>query len=218
MGCSAGSCCIMERVVVVGAGLSLKSSLSTHINPRPGFYGLVTAKTYRQVTGAYRHGTPEDHELYADEVPACFTTPRSHAPKSGLLIIDSASDLGGSWASERLYPNLLSQNSYGLYEYSDLPLAAAVPTNSADEAAQFIPGWKINRYLHIWSEKWALKKHIRLNWKVGTYTVSHISPTHCLRSRPSADCPPRNGHWTSPLREAPDPSPFSAINWSLRQA
>lgn len=82
-------------------------------------------------------------------------------------MIDSASDIGGTWAEERLYPNLLSQNSYGLYEFSDLPLSDVVPEEHADDIqSQFIAGWKINRYLRVWVEKWQLKKHIRLNWTV----------------------------------------------------
>ncbi|KAF9890547.1 hypothetical protein FE257_005678 [Aspergillus nanangensis] len=135
----------MARVVVVGAGL----------------YGLITAKTYLQIKGA------QHPSLYADDLPTCFTTPQAHS--DALLIIDSASDLGGTWARERLYPNLLSQNSYGLYEYSDLPLASAVTDSPEDDPdSQFIPGWKINRYLHLWSKKWDLHKHIRLKWKVSS--------------------------------------------------
>ncbi|KAL5355503.1 hypothetical protein BJX96DRAFT_170735 [Aspergillus floccosus] len=139
----------MARVVVVGAGL----------------YGLITAKTYLQVTSAYDR--PQAPETYEDEVPDCFASTCGDA--SALLVIDSASDIGGTWARERLYPNLLSQNSYGLYEYSDLPLADAVRSDPESEAEeQFIPGWKINQYLHIWCRKWDLHKHIRLNWKVSS--------------------------------------------------
>lgn len=83
-----------------------------------------------------------------------------------LLVIDSESDIGGTWAKERLYPNLLSQNSYGLYEFSDLPLTNVVPPDEDGSGKQFIAGWKINRYIHAWTEKWKLKAHIRLNWRV----------------------------------------------------
>lgn len=83
-----------------------------------------------------------------------------------MLLIDSASDIGGTWAQERLYPNLLSQNSYGLYEFSDLPLAEVIPPDEDGAGKQFIAGWKINRYLDVWTEKWKLKEHIRLNWTV----------------------------------------------------
>ncbi|KAL5338388.1 hypothetical protein BJX70DRAFT_408675 [Aspergillus crustosus] len=123
----------MPHLVVVGAG----------------FYGLIAAKTYLQVNGAYAR------------------TEKEEQPNDDVLIIDSASDIGGTWAQERLYPTLVSQNSYGHYEFSDLPLATAVPDDSSQEDdSQFIPGWKINQYLHIWSQKWDLTRRIRLNWQV----------------------------------------------------
>lgn len=84
-------------------------------------------------------------------------------------MLDAASDLGGTWAEERLYPNLLSQNSYGLYEFSDMPLSEVVPEEETGVGQQFIAGWKVNRYLHAWVTKWNLKKHIRLGWKVSMY-------------------------------------------------
>ncbi|KAL4946497.1 hypothetical protein BDV06DRAFT_208624 [Aspergillus oleicola] len=62
-----------------------------------------------------------------------------------VLIIDSATYIGGTWASERHYPNL--------FEWA------------LEDEKRFIPGWKINRYLAVWSEKWDLRR-IRLNWKV----------------------------------------------------
>ncbi|KAJ5823799.1 hypothetical protein N7447_006139 [Penicillium robsamsonii] len=145
----------MERVVIVGAGL----------------YGLIAAKTYLQIVGAYdgeNTSKPTDEIV---EIPICFTeridASQKTSSESRLLVIDSASDIGGTWAEERLYPNLLSQNSYGLYEFSDLPLSDVVPEEQADDTHnQFIAGWKINRYLRAWVEKWQLEKHIRLNWMV----------------------------------------------------
>ncbi|KAJ5971490.1 uncharacterized protein N7479_001408 [Penicillium vulpinum] len=149
----------MERVVVVGAGL----------------YGLIAAKTYLQIAGEYDDESTARSTDKLPEVPLCFTESIDASPaessESRLLVIDSASDIGGTWAEERLYPNLLSQNSYGLYEFSDLPLSEVVPEEHADDTQnQFIAGWKINRYLRAWAEKWQLEKHIRLNW-----TVDHIS-------------------------------------------
>lgn len=81
-------------------------------------------------------------------------------------MLDAACDIGGTWAKDRLYPNLLSQNSYGLYEFSDMPLSEVVPPEDTGVGHQFIAGWKINKYLHAWADRWKLKKHIRLKWKV----------------------------------------------------
>lgn len=126
-----------------------------------GLYGCIAAKTYLQLRGAY---DKEPSENFDSEVPPCFT--KLSAQGDALLIVDSASCLGGTWATDRLYPNLLSQNSYGLYEFSDLPLASVVPPDPEDADNQFIAGWKINRYLHVWCEKWDLLKYIRFNWMV----------------------------------------------------
>ncbi|PLN80192.1 hypothetical protein BDW42DRAFT_194625 [Aspergillus taichungensis] len=154
----------MARVLIIGAGKRL--------------YGLVAAKTYLQVTGAY-DVSREDKEVPSNpEVPPAFTSScfssgsstGSASTKPAVLIIDAARSLGGTWAQERLYPNLLSQNSYGLYEYSDLSLKDALPDGEdfegEDLAGQFIPGWKIHRYLQVWCEKWALLERMRLGWRV----------------------------------------------------
>jgi cation diffusion facilitator CzcD-associated flavoprotein CzcO len=124
------------------------------------------------VTGAYDHENEEtDGLIELVDVPACFTQitkptkPGNH--ENNLLVIDSASDIGGTWAEERLYPNLLSQNSYGLYEFSDLHLSDVAPEDEGDDTRnQFIAGWKISRYLRAWVVKWKLRKRIRLNWTV----------------------------------------------------
>ena len=126
------------------------------------------------MTGAYDATDEKDEGNEAGKMApteeCSFDTSLSmeEAP-SRLLVIDSASDIGGTWAEERLYPNLLSQNSYGLYEFSDLPLADVVPEDENDASgtkSQFIAGWKIRRYLRAWVAKWKLEKHIRLNWTV----------------------------------------------------
>ncbi|KAJ5547690.1 hypothetical protein N7513_004924 [Penicillium frequentans] len=143
----------MERVVIVGAGL----------------YGLVAAKTYLQVKGVYSGEGKTDSAAELKTIPSCFAHEGhevKHKDGCHLLVLDASSDIGGTWAEERLYPNLLSQNSYGLYEFSDLSLADTVPSEQSEGDSQFIPGWKINRYLHAWVAKWGLQKHIKLKSKV----------------------------------------------------
>lgn len=123
---------------------------------------MIAAKTYLQVRG------PCEEETSDPAIPSCFTRAKSTTDilRSHLLLLDAASDIGGTWAEDRLYPNLLSQNSYGLYEFSDMSLAEAVPDEDNIDESQFIPGWKINRYLHAWVTKWGLSRHIKLNSKV----------------------------------------------------
>jgi hypothetical protein len=159
----------MARVVIVGAGM-YKPSLNPRFANKSGLYGLIAAKTYLQIVGAYDRNAEGSKDDLA-EVPAYFTATDESPAKDAaerLLVVDSASDIGGTWAEERLYPNLLSQNSYGLYEFSDLALSDVVPKENGDDDTQdrFIAGWKINRYLRVWVEKWKLRKHIRLNWMV----------------------------------------------------
>lgn len=135
-----------------------------------GLYGLVAAKTYLQVKGVFNGQEKTDSAAELETIPSCFAQDGhevKHADGCHLLVLDAASDIGGTWAEERLYPNLLSQNSYGLYEFSDLSLTDAVPSEQSERDSQFIPGWKINRYLHAWVAKWGLQKHIKLKSKVG---------------------------------------------------
>ena len=127
------------------------------------------AKTYLQVAGVYDDASSNSEKPCLEDVPYPFTVSKEdtfNPTNTDLLIIDSASGLGGTWNHERLYPNLLSQNSYGMYEYSDLPMASVVDRESDDPNGQFITGWKINQYLQAWSEKWDLTKRMRFNWEV----------------------------------------------------
>lgn len=135
-----------------------------------GLYGLITAKTYLQVAGAYDSRDERDiTDSFTGDIPDCFSGTRQtveETPGCNLLVLDAASDIGGTWAERRLYPNLLSQNSYGLYEFSDLPLSDVVPEEEAGVGSRFIAGWKINKYLHAWIDKWKLRRHIKLSCKV----------------------------------------------------
>jgi len=90
-------------LIVVGAGKlnipivlmalphPMNPQYKTPANPAPhiGFHGLSMAKTYLEAS-----------------------------PSSRLLILDSASSIGGDWASHRLYPGLKSNNILGTYEFS----------------------------------------------------------------------------------------------------
>ena len=59
-----------------------------------GWFGLVMAKTYRQVH-----------------------------PEARIILLDDARSIGGVWAKERLYPSLLKNNlACGTFQYSDFPM------------------------------------------------------------------------------------------------
>ena len=58
-----------------------------------GIYGLTTAHTY--------------HRLH---------------PSAKILILDSASSVGGPWAPHRVFPGLRTNNLWGMYEHPDFPM------------------------------------------------------------------------------------------------
>lgn len=144
----------------------------------PGLYGLIAAKTYLQVTDPRYPNNNKQQCENTEEVPESFQRPRntrSTHDDTDLLLLESGSSLGGTWAEERLYPNLLSQNSEGLYEFSDMSLSEAMDGHHVEGQAdgedtavedRFIPGWKLSRYLTVWSRKWHLPQYMRFNWQV----------------------------------------------------
>ena len=44
------------------------------------------------------------------------------SPDAKMVIFDGAASIGGTWAKERLYPGLKTNNLLGKYEFSDFPM------------------------------------------------------------------------------------------------
>ncbi|KAI0015922.1 FAD/NAD(P)-binding domain-containing protein [Xylariomycetidae sp. FL0641] len=86
-------------------------------------------------------------------------------PESSLVVFDSQSSLGGTWAEERLYPGLKSNNLLGTYEYPDFPMDT--PTFGVKHG-EHMPGGVIHRYLTAYAEKFGIADLVRLNTKVVT--------------------------------------------------
>lgn len=99
-----------------------------------GWYGLAAAKQYRAVH-----------------------------PDDSLVVFDPQSSVGGTWANERLYPDLKSNNLLGTYEYPDFPMD---PKLFDVTPGQYIPGEVTNAYLKAYVEKFNLGSSIRLQTKV----------------------------------------------------
>src|SRR4051812_46114278 len=74
-----------------------------------------------------------------------------------ILILDESASLGGVWASDRLFPTLKTNNHYGTFEFSDLPMRPGTG---------HIPGQVVHDYLCEYAEKYDLLQLIRLNSKV----------------------------------------------------
>ncbi|KIW12615.1 hypothetical protein PV08_09893 [Exophiala spinifera] len=65
-------------------------------------------------------------------------------PEAEILIVDKAQSLGGSWAEERLYPRLKTNNVLGSYEFSDFPM---MPEKYGATPGTHIPGQVVHDYL-----------------------------------------------------------------------
>jgi hypothetical protein len=92
-----------------------------------GIHGLATLKTYREVN-----------------------------PNASILVLDRGSSVGGVWAFDRLYPGLKTNNHFGTFEFSDLPM-----TWEGFGPDDHIPGPHVHDYLHTYAKKFNLLRHIR---------------------------------------------------------
>ncbi|PYI02962.1 flavin-binding monooxygenase-like protein [Aspergillus sclerotiicarbonarius CBS 121057] len=101
-----------------------------------GWHGLAALKTYHQVH-----------------------------PNATILLIDSASSIGGVWATHCLYDGLKSNNMLGTYEFSDFPMD---PATYGVQPGQHIPGKVIQTYLQRFVKHFQLTDLIRLHTTVQT--------------------------------------------------
>lgn len=104
-----------------------------------------------------------------------------------ILIVDYAESVGGTWAHERLYPGLKTNNLVGSYEFSDFPL---VPENYGIERGQHIPGRVVHHYLCDFCDAYGLTPSIRLRTKVESATLLESGEWHLsLLTLPAAGTP-----------------------------
>lgn len=80
-----------------------------------------------------------------------------------MAIFDSQESLGGTWADERLYPGLKTNNLLGTFEYPDFPMDTAT---FGVEPGQHIPGLVANKYLKAYADEFGIADRIRLQTKV----------------------------------------------------
>ncbi|KXS96884.1 hypothetical protein AC578_6230 [Pseudocercospora eumusae] len=99
-----------------------------------GWHGIAMAKTY--------------HAAY---------------PEASIVILDYATTLGGTWAEERIYPSLKTNNIWGSYEFSDFPMCRE---KYGCPDAKNIPGHVMHRYLCDAARHFDVEKYIRLGRKV----------------------------------------------------
>ncbi|CCF38219.1 hypothetical protein CH063_09361 [Colletotrichum higginsianum] len=84
-------------------------------------------------------------------------------PRSSLVIFDSQPTLGGTWADERLYPGLKSNNLLGTYEYPDFPMDSETFNI---QPGQHIPGETIHAYIKAYADKFGIADKVRSSRKV----------------------------------------------------
>ncbi|KAL1865800.1 hypothetical protein VTK73DRAFT_5047 [Phialemonium thermophilum] len=142
-------------------------------NAKPGWHGLVMAKTYRE---AY--------------------------PESSMLILDYAESIGGTWAQERIYPGLKTNNVVGSYEFSDFPL---VPKHYGIKAGQHIPGAVVHRYLSDAAKYFDFASDIRLRTRVESATLlpdgSWQIDYYCRSPAASIVSPPSSTHTSDDYKD-----------------
>ncbi|TPX07090.1 uncharacterized protein E0L32_010985 [Thyridium curvatum] len=84
-------------------------------------------------------------------------------PGARLAVFDSQSSIGGTWADERLYPGLRSNNLVGTYEFPDFPMDEA---SFGVAPGRYIPGAVVNRYLKAYAVHFGVDPFVRLGTKV----------------------------------------------------
>ncbi|KAJ8121622.1 hypothetical protein O1611_g10054 [Lasiodiplodia mahajangana] len=84
-------------------------------------------------------------------------------PDRSLAVYDGQSSLGGTWADERLYPGLKSNNLLGTYEYPGFPMS---PERFDVKVGQHMSGQAINTYLKAYAKESGVSDLIHLNTKV----------------------------------------------------
>ncbi|KAJ8104495.1 hypothetical protein ONZ43_g7822 [Nemania bipapillata] len=105
------------------------------------------------IVGAGLHGLAIARTL----VDASSVTPQR------LIIVDEARSIGGTWAAERLYAGLKTNNVVGSYEFSDFPMDLE---RYGLEPGQHIPGLVVHRYLTDFARHFGLDKLFRPQTRV----------------------------------------------------
>lgn len=71
--------------------------------------------------------------------------------------------IGGTWASERLYPGLKTNNQLGTYEFPDFPMSTEV---FGVKPREHIPGQVVHKYLVKVAEEFDIADKIRYSTRV----------------------------------------------------
>ena len=87
-------------------------------------------------------------------------------PEHRILIVDQVESIGGSWARERLYPGLKTNNVLGSYELSDFPMH---PGKYSVDPGCHIPGRAVHEYFLDLAETYGIdSSRLRLQTRVAS--------------------------------------------------
>ncbi|KAI1369079.1 FAD/NAD(P)-binding domain-containing protein [Xylaria arbuscula] len=95
------------------------------------------------------------------------TSASSDKPQN-IIILDEGASIGGTWAAERLYPGLKTNNVVGSYEFSDFPME---PKRYGLAPGQHIPGSVVHRYFTDFARHFGLDKLVRHQTRVQTASL-----------------------------------------------
>lgn len=85
-----------------------------------------------------------------------------------LVVVDQAKTIGGSWAKERLYLGLKTNNVFGSYEFGDFPM---VPEKYGAKGLEHIPGEVVHAYFCDVAAHYCINSNLRLETKVQSATL-----------------------------------------------
>lgn len=85
-----------------------------------------------------------------------------------LVILDESGSIGGTWAAERLYPGLKTNNVVGSYEFSDFPMD---PARYGLKPGQHIPGSVVHEYFTDFAAHFGLDRLFRPRTRVEAATL-----------------------------------------------
>lgn len=125
-------------LIIIGAGMeSIFDWTDRMLTEILGPNGLIMGKTYLEVN-----------------------------PAADVLLLDESSTVGGTWAKDRLYAGLKTNNLEGGYEFADFPMQGQARYGLKHD--EHIPGKVMNQYMQDFADHFGLTQRTRFNCKAHT--------------------------------------------------
>jgi len=105
---------------------------------------------------------PTDRSLGWFGLAAAKTQLEVHPDVKMVILTDNAT-IGGTWAKDRLYPGLKTNNLYGALEFSDFPMT---PETYGVKPGEYIPGAIVYKYLTDYATHFNIYDKVRCETRV----------------------------------------------------